>query len=274
MKPILKKVTKPEERYLIATDLDGTFLAHGGNMTHHIINTQVVKKIKELGHKFVLASGRSPQLMTPTYKHLELETPMVSFHGGLITDPTGTHTDLELNDQKIPVELIQDVVSNTDIIHHTIHTEYIGNGKSNQFTSADDIKLIDYDCYELVFSIKTGLYTKEDADKILNPWSNKIDWFFMSGSSGMNWDMILIVPIRVNKKNALERLSMYYMIPQERIIYFGDNSNDIEALKYAGHGVAMISGIENAKKNSNAITDFDSSQGGVGRYILDYLIEK
>lgn len=274
MKPKLKKVLKNEDRYLIATDLDGTFLAHGGNMTHHTINYKAFKKLEEMGHKVVLASGRSPQLMRPTYKQLGIETPMISFHGGLISDPTGTHPDLELNDQKIPLEVIKDIVTKTNIMEHTLITEYIGNEASNSFTEKTDLEVIDYDAYELVFATKFGDYDSKDADKILAPWKDIIDWIFMPGDSGLSYDMIIIVPPGVNKRNALERLSMYYMIPQERIIYFGDNTNDMEAIKYAGHGVAMISGAEHVKDIADTLTDYSATEGGVGKYIFDYLIKE
>lgn len=96
----------------------------------------------------------------------------------------------------------------------------------------------------------------------------------MPGGSGLDVDMILLVAPRVNKANALERLSMYYRIPKERIIYFGDNTNDIEALHYAGHGVAMVSGKSHVKEIADAITDKSASQGGMGHYILTHLIKE
>ncbi|RKX66912.1 MAG: hypothetical protein DRP42_01920 [Tenericutes bacterium] len=46
------------KKYLIATDLDGTFLT-SETQSMNIHNQLVVKKLQELGHHFVIATGRS-----------------------------------------------------------------------------------------------------------------------------------------------------------------------------------------------------------------------
>ncbi len=134
----LKKVFKKEDKYLIITDLDGTFLSNGANMTHHIKNNVAVKKIRELGHEFIIASGRSPQLIKPIYDHLNLDTPIIAFHGALILDPTNKHKKLSLNDSFVPIELVKEIVKETNIIENTIFTEIIGYGESNSITHQKD----------------------------------------------------------------------------------------------------------------------------------------
>jgi len=49
---------KKNEKYLFATDLDGTFLSlNDGSM--HIANYEAVRKVQETGNHFVIATGRS-----------------------------------------------------------------------------------------------------------------------------------------------------------------------------------------------------------------------
>ncbi len=274
MKPILKKVEKPEDKYLIITDLDGTFLSTGGNMTHHIVNNLAVKKVRELGHEFVIASGRSPQLIKPIYDHLKLDTPVIAFHGAIILDPTGKHKNLTLNNQKIPIKIVREIVAETNILNDTIVTELIGYGKSNSITKKEEIEYIDFDPYEVVFATKRDMYTEEIAKKLVEEkWNGKVKVKFLPGGSGYAFDMILLVAPDVDKSNALEKLSKYYKIPKERIIYFGDNYNDLNALEYAGNGVAMISGKKRVIDTAKYTTKYSNVDAGVGHFLFSLIKE-
>gem|GEM_PF-2299294 len=42
---------------------------------------------------------------------------------------------------------------------------------------------------------------------------------------------LVISPKETNKAKALMKISKYYKVPQSNVIYFGDNVNDLEALK-------------------------------------------
>lgn len=58
----------------------------------------------------------------------------------------------------------------------------------------------------------------------------------------------------VNKQTGLAALLQSLGIAPEECIAFGDNRNDLEMLRYAGIGVAMGSGEEVLKKNSDYVT--------------------
>ena len=70
-------------------------------------------------------------------------------------------------------------------------------------------------------------------------------------SWGDPFPVIEIVKSGLNKAVGLKYVSDYYGIPQERIIAFGDEDNDLEMLEYAGHGVAMGNGIDEVKNMAN-----------------------
>ncbi len=93
------------------------------------------------------------------------------------------------------------------------------------------------------------MYKEEEIVRFAQQkWGNKIKVKFLPGGSGLNYDMIIVVAPGVDKRNAIEKLSFYYGIPSERIIYFGDNYNDLKAIEYAGYGVAMLSGKKKFKR--------------------------
>ncbi len=274
MKPILKKVKEHKDKYLVITDLDGTFLSSGGNMTHHIMNNIAVKKILDLGHEFIIASGRSPQLIKPVYDHLNLKTPVIAFHGAMVLDPTNIHFGLKLENKPVPISIIKEIINETDIFDNTILVEVVSYKKSNSITKKTDIDYINYDPYEVVFATKRDMYNENQIVKLLeSKWKDKIKVKFMPGGSGLSYDMILIVAPNVDKKNAIITLSEYYNIPKERIIYFGDNYNDLKAIEYVGNGVAMISGKKRVIDNAKYVTNFSNNEGGVGDFLLRLIKE-
>ncbi len=274
MKPILKKVKEHKDKYLIITDLDGTFLSTGSNMTHHIMNNVAVKKVIDLGHEFVIASGRSPQLIKPIYDHLELTTPIIAFHGAMILDPRNLHPNLKLEDKPVPISVIKEIINETEIFDNTFLVEIVGYKKSNSITNKNDIDYIDYDPYEVVFATKRDMYDENQIVNLLeSKWKDKIKVKFMPGGSGLNYDMILIVAPNVDKVNAIITLSNYYNIPKENIIYFGDNYNDLKAIEYVKNGVAMVSGKKRVIDNAKYVTNFSNNEGGVGDFLLR-LMEK
>ena len=48
---------------------------------------------------------------------------------------------------------------------------------------------------------------------------------------------------------------------------FGDEYNDVEMLEFAGCGVAMKNGSEQAKKVANDITEFTNDEDGLAIYL-------
>ena len=67
---------------LVATDIDGTLLIPEGNFTEGV--KQCVRKLCNKGIKVVLVTGRMNAAATRIAKDLGLDTPVVSYQGGLI----------------------------------------------------------------------------------------------------------------------------------------------------------------------------------------------
>ncbi|WP_062324965.1 HAD-IIB family hydrolase [Holzapfeliella floricola] len=68
---------------LIALDLDGTTLNRQGKVSQRTKET--LSKVTQLGHRVILATGRSFQISKHIYKELGLNTPMVNFNSGWFT---------------------------------------------------------------------------------------------------------------------------------------------------------------------------------------------
>jgi Cof subfamily protein (haloacid dehalogenase superfamily) len=84
------------------------------------------------------------------------------------------------------------------------------------------------------------------------------------------WHVIEIVKSGLNKAVGLKVAAEYFQIPQDRIIAFGDEDNDLEMLEFAGKGIAMGNGIDQVKSIANDIT-ISNQEDGVAVYLNDLL---
>ena len=69
---------------LVATDIDGTVLIPEGKFTEGV--KKCIKRLKEQNIKVVLVTGRMNAAATLIAKELDLDTPVISYQGGLINN--------------------------------------------------------------------------------------------------------------------------------------------------------------------------------------------
>ena len=69
---------------MIATDIDGTILKWGLDFSPKMI--ECIEKLKKSGIKIVLVTGRMNVAALPVAQRLGLNTPIISYQGGLIKD--------------------------------------------------------------------------------------------------------------------------------------------------------------------------------------------
>ena len=81
-----------------------------------------------------------------------------------------------------------------------------------------------------------------------------------------------INPCGVNKKTALEKVAQKLRIQQSNIVYVGDGSNDLEAIKWAGIGVSVSNAHEDIKKHAQIIT-YDQKNAGFAHLISQLFVE-
>ena len=266
---------KNGEKWLIVTDLDGTFLANTPNFAIPAKNVKAAKLLNELGHKFVMASGRSPQLMSFNHEYLGLTTPMISFHGAYISDPTGNHPELALMNNYMEKDTVKDLIKHIGLLGKVKSTHMIGIGRALEISTEEDLEMLDFNPYEgVMLADKDADINIEELEKIITErYGETISFKFIEGGSGIKENLLLFMAKGTDKLNALKQLSEYYKIPRERIMFFGDNYNDLESIKWAGVGVCVESGMPKVKEAADYIAKGNSHEGAVGKFIIDLLNE-
>ena len=260
---------KKGEKYIFATDLDGTFLTDF-NSSMHIDSYEAVKKIQETGNIFVIATGRSWWWTETLYNQLGSIDASIHFSGAIVHHPNSSKFE-EFRSSMSQI-VIKDMISKLDIWSFANEVQAVGRKHHAYFSKGDDLNKLFFNCYEYIISFNTTkIKENELISKIedINGVGYMIRvWNFLDGKDKAQ---IIISPQGTSKSVGLEMISKFYNIPQENVIYFGDNINDIEALEWAGHSYSPSNAKDMAKKSANEIMKLTNDQGAVPKKIIDLL---
>lgn len=266
-----------KQPHLIALDLDGTLLTDKKMISPK--TKLILEKAKQAGHTVMIATGRPYRSSSMYYAELKLDTPIVNFNGALVHHPLDHSWGIHHN----PLQ------------RHTAHNivEAMEDYQINNILAEvmDDVYL-HYDDRELIDVINLGnpklqmgdlrLHLHHDPTSILiHADENHVNDIRSHLSQvhaeviehrrwGAPWHVVEIVKKGLNKAVGLQKVADYYSIPQERIIAFGDEDNDLEMIEFAGHGVAMGNAISPLKSIAKEIT-LSNEEDGIAIYLQEVL---
>ena len=72
---------------------------------------------------------------------------------------------------------------------------------------------------------------------------------------------------RVSKAYALKKFCEFNKIPPEKVVAFGDTTNDNDMLQYSGLGVCMSNGSDDTKAIADDITKCSNDEDGFAQYM-------
>lgn len=261
------------EKYLFATDLDGTFLTDF-NSGMHIDNFLAAKLIIEKGHHLILTTGRSWWWTKTLYKQLGLIDPTIHFAGGQIHHEDKEHfIAIRICWQRtVIIELLKKFTT-FDKFQQVIIS---GREYAAEISEIIDIDKIFFNIYELIFVVKDN--DSENISIIKNQLEtifNGDEFIIRYWKKSLNHlDFFTISPTKTDKSIALEYLAKFYKIPSKNIIYFGDDENDLNALQYAGHSYAVANASKNAKASAKEVLTKTNNEGTVAKKIIELLTDE
>jgi len=74
-------------------------------------------------------------------------------------------------------------------------------------------------------------------------------------------NVAMIMHEEATKAKAVAAIAEYWGIPQESLVAFGDDTNDVKLLKYCGIGVAMGNGLDAVKAVADQVCDTNDNEG-------------
>jgi len=260
---------KENEKYIFATDLDGTFLVDF-NGSLHVDAFEAVKKIKDNGHYFVVATGRSAWWTDPLQKQLNSEDASIHFAGAIVH-----HRHNEQFDEyrtSLEKDLIKNMFKELDIWEIAEKVQAVGRKNHAYWHKGDDLNKLFFNCYELIIAFDNRKITNEEfTNRIKKVIGNNFIIRTWSFDSNPYESQLVISPKETNKAKALMKISKYYKVPQSNVIYFGDNVNDLEALKWAGYSFAPANAQKIAKDAADEVLELTNNEGAVPKKIIELL---
>lgn len=250
---------------LVATDIDGTILKHDFTFNQEV--KDCIKTLTKSDVKVVLVTGRMHSATSFIAKELELNTPIVSYQGGLIKCIEETLYEKNLN-PIIAKKIINWAKENNVHINLYMNEElYVekDNAIIRRYTgersagfvvkSFEEIELqrinkilaIDFENHELVTEWQKHLSANFEETYVV-----KSTPYFCEISHP-----------HAKKSSAVEFLTEYYGLKKEEVLTIGDQNNDIELLKAGGIKVAMGNATEELKNVADHITDTVENNGFV-----------
>jgi hypothetical protein len=242
---------------LIATDIDGTILIPEGDFTQGV--KDCMKDLCSKGIKVVLVTGRMNAAATLIAKDLGLNTPVVSYQGGLVVDGnkklyerylTEEQTEKILDwakEENIHINLYNDDVlySQAESIEikrycNNLHTKYtVKNFSEIKKNKINKLLAIDYSNPDRI-----NYYEKELPKVFPDLYIVKSTPYFLEFSNK-----------EASKYCAVKFLQNYWGLKQEEILTIGDQNNDIELLRAGGIKIAMGNATEELKNIADYITN-------------------
>lgn len=242
---------------VIVLDLDGTLLKDDKTISCTTLN--VLKKFEDLGKKIVIATGRPPRLDILDFPE-ELKREFMIFYNG---------AEIYHNNEKIYTKCISDSSikyminllnkqnANPKIsfeINNKLYSNYNANEtfKNTQFTK---INLEDFN-YNNVTKLLVDLSSIEHIKSFSNSIPNDCNLLITDNST-----LGQIMAKGVSKLSAIEFILNKLDTTLDKVIFFGDDINDIELIKHCGIGVAMGNAHTSVKSASKYITESNENDG-------------
>ncbi|PFG48060.1 hypothetical protein ATK36_3134 [Amycolatopsis sulphurea] len=254
-----------EKPRLVASDVDGTLLGPSETLTERTLG--MVRRVLGDDVPFVLCTGRPPRWIAPVAGPLGLTGYAVCANGAVLLD-IGADTVVEVHGQLEPVllhelasaldkalpgcrlaaERIETGPADHDLRNFVIEPDYHNPWGDDEGRVAMRGEVLGKPAIKLLVS-RRGMTSEEMAGAVRAVLDDSVDVTY-SSSGGL----IELAAHGVTKALGLADIAERLAVPAEAVISFGDMPNDVEMLRWSGHGVAMANGHPEALAAADEVT--------------------
>lgn len=284
---------------LIALDMDGTLLNEDGEISPE--NKEAILHAQSLGHIVIIATGRSYMDAERQLRLADLECPVVSLNGAVVTLPDGTlaaSTPLDKEDiipalrwmNEIP-ELYYEVYTEDNVyveLDKRVRLEKLSALKEDEVP--EEVGWLLKAMIDQQFQQAAVTYVESMEDI----WSKEENLIYKTLAFSLNRELLKEASTRfaaipgliitashvnnieinhkdANKGNGVKLMADHYGIPAEQIAVMGDSYNDLPMFEIAGYRIAMENAAPILKETADFITLSNSEHGVAAglRHLLD-----
>lgn len=255
---------------LIALDIDDTITLNPRVVPNEII--EAVRKAKEHGIHVTVATGRGWLGSKLIIDQLDVTDPVINYGGAMVNEP---RTGRALHANEIPPELVTEVLGEAKTlgIHaHIYQGDKVIAEEPNPYVEGYAEKL-DLPCeYDPDIMKKTWynvpkvlmMTTEEKAQRLIPEFQKK--YAGKLKVSGSSKGFIEFNNPDSHKGAGLEWVAGYLGIAQKDTVAVGDNSLDLEMIRWAGLGCAVDNGKPEVKEAADLVIP-SCADFGVARLI-------
>ncbi|MEK4325031.1 Cof-type HAD-IIB family hydrolase [Paenibacillus sp. FSL R7-0312] len=284
---------------LIALDMDGTLLNEDGEISRE--NKEAILQAQRLGHTVIIATGRSYMDAERQLRLADLECPVVSLNGAVVTLPDGTlaaSTPLNKEDiipalrwmNEIP-ELYYEVYTEDNVyveLDKRVRLEKLSALKEDEVP--EEVGWLLKAMIDQQFQQAAVTYVESMEDI----WSKEENLIYKTLAFSLNRELLKEASTRfaaipgliitashvnnieinhkdANKGNGVKLMAEHYGIPAAQIAVMGDSYNDLPMFEIAGYRIAMENAAPILKETADFITLSNSEHGVAAglRHLLD-----
>lgn len=237
---------------LIATDLDGTIVAHYGDISQRTIN--VFRQADEMGIEIFFVTGRPPRWMPEIQEAFGIGSAicgngamLYDLHAGRVLEEWLLSVDAQL-------ETVKRLRSSIPGITFSVETsEYFHREKAyipRWDVGLDNVGVANIEEIMTVSALKLLARCSAQelsSDEMLAIAHRDLDGLVTVTHSNPYDSLLEISALGVSKGSTLEKMANRLGISAEDSVAFGDNPNDFSMLAWAGRSYAMADGHPDAK---------------------------
>jgi Cof subfamily protein (haloacid dehalogenase superfamily) len=264
---------------LLATDLDATLL----NRAHEVPpdNKAALERCIAKGIEVVVATGRALSTIPREVRDIEGIRYLVCANGANIYDNASEELLYARYLSREAVESVWDLIENAAIMKEI----FWGGEPYTSRAAYDDLARFGVPDWFREYVLTTRIpvddleaFTRAHAGEIENINFNYANYGIrdfiverLQRDDGKLYTLTASLPfnieiggIGVDKAGAVAQIAEWLGIPQSACICFGDNSNDVSMIRWAGIGVAVADGVPMAVEAADYVTD-PAAESGVAR---------
>ena len=272
---------------LVATDIDGTIVPHGGTVSPR--TRAALQQYVEQGVDVVLVTGRPPRWLPPVVEATGLTGPVISANGAIVVDaqslepievsaiPAGHVAEAidrfttAMPDAVFAVETPADlrVGPGFERVRTTGRREGLTPDEPPVTLARSTEELI---AVEDIIKIMV-LSLASDPDRMLRTGRAEAGHVVSVTRSSVARPLLELGPQGVTKASALAGYARARGIDQADVVAFGDMPNDVEMLRWAGHGFAMHNGHSEALAAAQHVAP-PAGEDGVAQVLETFLVPR
>ena len=233
-------------------DIDGTLLNSELKIPEGV--KKELKRLKDAGHYLFVASGRPLAFISNQIIEAGFDSFVLC---------NGAHVELNhkiIFENRIPYEKVIGLMKMLESVdceynYETATDCYIDLAYHNfiEFFKICDIRheklITNFDKEEVMHrTLKIEINAKKDHDKIIDYIADK--FYFDHHGTANSFE---ICALDTSKATGVEKVLEHLKIDKDHSYAFGDGLNDLEMIKYVGHGIAMKNAVDQLKEVADEV---------------------